>query len=75
MFMLPTTDEIYEWLGTLGCSLWGDWYIESPDRRRLAAEWLHKQMSDVRNYVTVTRPSLTFSEYLGYPINHSRVDL
>lgn len=76
MFMLPTIDEIYEWLGTLGVSLWADWYIESPDRRRLAAEWFHKQMTDVRNYVAVGRPSHTFSEYLGYPLDvTTRVDL
>lgn len=49
--MFPTVDDIYEWLGTLGCSLWGDWYIESPDRRRLAAQWLCKQMTEVNDFV------------------------
>lgn len=85
MFMLPTVDEIYYWLGTLGVSLWADWYIESPDRRRLAAEWFHKQMTDVTAHTLRGRNKVSFQEYLAYPNRyphthlpngtHTRVDL
>lgn len=74
MFMLPTVDEIYEWLGTLGVSLWADWYIESPDRRRLAAEWLQKQIVDSMAYVADKRTIKSFCERVGSG-TYTRVDL
>ena len=37
-------NEIEQWLGTKGSTLWADWIVTSPDGRRQAAEWFAKEM-------------------------------
>jgi hypothetical protein len=34
-----TVDDIDAWLASLGVTLWADWFVNEPDRRRLAAQW------------------------------------
>jgi hypothetical protein len=38
-----TPADIEDWLASLGVTLWGDWWIDDPKRRKLAAEWFADQ--------------------------------
>ena len=42
----PTVASIDAWLATKPCTLWADWHISQPARRRLAAEWFFAQMNE-----------------------------
>lgn len=37
-------DEVREWLGTKGSSLWANWLTTSEDELELAAEWFTKEL-------------------------------
>jgi hypothetical protein len=41
-----TVDEVERWLEAKGVTLWADWFISEPDRRKLAAEWFVSEVED-----------------------------
>jgi len=42
---------IEKWLMSKGTTLWADWDISQPDRRRKAAEWFAAQQADLMGWL------------------------
>lgn len=38
--------EVERWLDSLGVTIWADWNVQDPDRRKGAATWFIKQVHD-----------------------------
>lgn len=39
-----STEDTENWLASLGTTLWANWDVTDPERRRLAAEWFEDQL-------------------------------
>ncbi len=51
-----TIEQIMKWLESKNVDMWANWRISDPERRRMAAEWLHGQMDDLSRFVVKAPP-------------------
>ena len=48
--MSNRADLIEQWLDTKPSTLWADWDIEDDEQRRMAAEWLDRQLDQFEGW-------------------------